>query len=133
MTDMLGRITDGLPAVLVAATALVLAAAGVWQIWRAMGRAASEGFAVYWQVGGFGTPGRGWRVSLPLMQLLTGLALVAASTALVPTVSPGLTGKGNAAVSAAPAASSASSPAPSSSASAPAAAGASAPASAASR
>jgi hypothetical protein len=129
VSDVLGRFIEGQPALLVALVTLLLASTGVWQIARALGAAAAgEGFSVYWQVGGFGTPGRGWRVSAPLVQLLAGLTLVTLAVAVAPSAGSvaAIKAKPTTAPASAAQASSASSP------SAPSA-GASAPASAASR
>lgn len=114
MSDVLARFIDGLPALLVAVASLVLAVAGVWQVARALGAAAAgEGFSVYWQVGGFGTPGRGWCMSAPLTRLLAGLTLVALGAAMAPAVGSVAPGKpaGAAAASAASSAASGAAPA----------------------
>lgn len=85
MTDAVGTFLEGSPAVFVAATVLVLAVAGVWLVGRALATA-GEGFSINWQVGGFGTPARGWRMSGPLTQLLAGLALAALAAVVAPVV-----------------------------------------------
>ncbi len=70
------------PALLLALAAAGMALAGVALVWRVFVPGSEEGFSLRWQVGGFGAPARGWRLSTPLTQLLAGLALVALAVAL---------------------------------------------------
>lgn len=67
---------------LYALTSLIVAAAGAALVWSAFTDAAQEGFALRWQVGGFGGPSQGWRLSMPLARLIAGLALATLGVAL---------------------------------------------------
>ncbi|CAN5162909.1 hypothetical protein BH11PSE10_BH11PSE10_17150 [soil metagenome] len=71
-----------MPGALYALTSLIVCAAGLVLIWFAFMDATDEGFAVCWQVGGFGGPSQGWRLSMPLARLIAGLSLVALGVAL---------------------------------------------------
>ena len=71
-----------LPGLLLALAVLVLAVVGASLVWQAFKDDSSEGFSLRWQVGGFGGPGRGWRLSTPLARLLAGLVLVALAVVL---------------------------------------------------
>ncbi len=71
-----------LPAALYALSALIATAGGFALVWFAFTDAADEGFALRWQVGGFGGPSRGWRLSTPLARLIAGLTLVTLGVAL---------------------------------------------------
>ena len=75
-----------LPNVLLALTAMIVALSGIRLVLAAFAvqadGSAAEGFALRWQVGGFGAPAQGWRLSVPLVRLLAGLGLVALGVAL---------------------------------------------------
>ncbi len=81
-----------LPNVLLALTAMIVALSGIRLVLAAFAApiddAAAEGFALRWQIGGFGTPERGWRLTAPLVRLLAGMGLVALGVALAMALMP---------------------------------------------